>query len=153
MKRFREKSQREEGAALVEFAVVALLLFTLLFGVIEFGWLLSNVQDVRHGAREGARLAAVNADDSTEMARTTCRSMDFAIAGANQARVEFQDAPGDGTYGSEATVIVEVPVYTSLTGFLDPVILDTIRSEVSIRLEQDSDNWAPASVNCVDVLP
>ena len=128
---------------MVEFAMVALLLFTLLFGVIEFGWLLSNVQDVRHGAREAARLAAVDADTSAGMLATTCASMDFAIAGANTAEVTFSRLPGDGSYGSEATITVEVPVYQSLTGFLDPVILDTITSEVSIRLEQDA-TWADA---------
>ncbi len=48
------KSQR--GAAAVEFAIIAMLLFTLLFGIIEFGrmfYLFNTVQEVtRRAARE-----------------------------------------------------------------------------------------------------
>ena len=51
---------RERGANLVEFAILAPLLIMLLFGIIEFAWIFAQNLDVRHGAREGARLAAVN---------------------------------------------------------------------------------------------
>lgn len=58
MKRFHEitKSGRQYGAAAVEFAIVASLLFILLFGILEFGrmfYVLNSVQEVtRHAARE-----------------------------------------------------------------------------------------------------
>ena len=54
------RGKGDEGAALVEFALIAPILFLLIFGVIEFGWAFSQNMDVRHGARETARLAAVN---------------------------------------------------------------------------------------------
>lgn len=43
------------GATTVEFAVIALLLLTLIFGVIDFGLLLYNRQVITNAAREGAR--------------------------------------------------------------------------------------------------
>ena len=52
--------RRHRGAVLVEFALVAPLLFVLLFGIIEFGFAFVQWLDVRHGARETARLVAVN---------------------------------------------------------------------------------------------
>lgn len=47
------------GATTVEFAVIALLLFTLIFGVIDFGLLLYNRQVITNAAREGARRGIV----------------------------------------------------------------------------------------------
>jgi len=50
------RRQRQQGAAAVEFAIIALLLFTLLFGILEFGrlfYVYNTVQEVtRHAARE-----------------------------------------------------------------------------------------------------
>ncbi|ACT48302.1 TadE family protein [Methylotenera mobilis JLW8] len=50
------KRQRQQGAAAVEFAIIALLLFTILFGILEFGrlfYVYNTVQEVtRHAARE-----------------------------------------------------------------------------------------------------
>jgi Flp pilus assembly protein TadG len=49
----------QKGATIVEFAIVALLFFTLLFGIIEFGILLFNQQVVTNAGREGARYGIV----------------------------------------------------------------------------------------------
>ncbi|MDH3756048.1 MAG: pilus assembly protein, partial [Acidimicrobiia bacterium] len=51
---------RERGAAAVEFAIVLPLLVLVIFGTVEFGAAWSQKTDVNHGAREAARLAAVN---------------------------------------------------------------------------------------------
>ena len=50
----------DRGAALVETAVVAPILLLLIFGIVEFGLLFGVKLDVSQGAREAARLAAVN---------------------------------------------------------------------------------------------
>lgn len=51
--------RNKRGAALVEFAIVVLLLFTLLFGIIEFGLIIKDYLTVSQGAREGARCASL----------------------------------------------------------------------------------------------
>ena len=51
---------REDGAAAVEFAIVASLLLLLVFGIIDFGFGFHAWDASSNGAREGARLAAVN---------------------------------------------------------------------------------------------
>lgn len=45
----------QKGTAAVEFAIIAPLLFTILFGIIEFGLLLYDKQVITNASREGAR--------------------------------------------------------------------------------------------------
>jgi len=54
-----------KGAAMVEFAIVALLLVTLVFGIIEFGLLIKDYLTLSQAAREGARSAALRSGVST----------------------------------------------------------------------------------------
>jgi Flp pilus assembly pilin Flp len=54
-------SEDQRGAAVVEFALIASLLFVLLFGIVEFGFILSIKSSVTQAAAEGARAAAVTA--------------------------------------------------------------------------------------------
>ncbi|MBF4160458.1 TadE/TadG family type IV pilus assembly protein [Nocardioides acrostichi] len=49
----------QQGAAAVEFALVAPLLLTLVFGIIAFGFMLSFRQGLSQAAAEAARAAAV----------------------------------------------------------------------------------------------
>jgi hypothetical protein len=51
---------RQDGVALVEFAIVACLLFILLFGIFEFGRLFYVINTVQEVTRRAAREAVVN---------------------------------------------------------------------------------------------
>jgi hypothetical protein len=51
--------KRMRGVYVVEFAIIGLLLFTLLFGVLEMGRLYFTVNGLDEVVRRGARLAAV----------------------------------------------------------------------------------------------
>ncbi len=55
----------DDGAALVEFTLVGGLLMLLVFGIINFGLILSFKQDVTRAAAEGARAGAVAIPSST----------------------------------------------------------------------------------------
>lgn len=48
-----------KGSALVEFALVAVLFFTILLSIIEFGYLFWGNLSMQHAVREGARFAVV----------------------------------------------------------------------------------------------
>jgi TadE-like protein len=52
-------SKGQRGAAAIEFALVSSLLFLLLFGIVEFGYILSIKSSVTQAAAEGARAAVV----------------------------------------------------------------------------------------------
>jgi len=51
--------KEEEGTAVVEFAIIAPLLFVILFGIIEFGVLLYDKAMITNAVREGARAGIV----------------------------------------------------------------------------------------------
>lgn len=51
--------RRARAAAIVEFAVVLPLLLTILFGIIEYGWVFMVRQTLQSAAREGCRLAVL----------------------------------------------------------------------------------------------
>ena len=57
--RSRRGRRQDDGAAAVEFALVSILLFLLLFGIIEFGIGFFTQQGAAAAAREAARRAAV----------------------------------------------------------------------------------------------
>lgn len=51
--------KNQNGAAVVEFAVILPLLLLLVFGIIEFGVLIYNKAMITNASREGARLGIV----------------------------------------------------------------------------------------------
>ncbi len=53
------RDHRVRAAAVVEFAVVLPLLLTILFGIIEYGWVFMVRQTLQTAAREGARVAVL----------------------------------------------------------------------------------------------
>lgn len=140
----RERNRRDRGASLVEFAILAPFLLLVLFGTIEFAWIFSQNLDARHGAREGARLIAVNypvgpvnpapstrsSTQTDQIVTEICNRMDVS----DGALITLQSA---GDVGDPATAKVDAPVNT-LTGFVDWAIPSGMRlvSEVEIRLEQ-----------------
>lgn len=78
------------GTAMVEFALVMVLLFTLIFGIINLGLILSFKQDLTRAAAEGARAAAVAYPAATAVASTTTAT-EHAAQGFNKTCV-----PGGG---------------------------------------------------------
>jgi len=60
----RRGGKRARGAAVVEFAVVLPLLLTILFGIIEYGWVFMVRQTLQTAAREGCRLAVLQTTTS-----------------------------------------------------------------------------------------
>ena len=51
----RKFSRWQRGASIVEFAFIALMFFTLLFGIVEFGRLFFNINSVQEITRRAAR--------------------------------------------------------------------------------------------------
>lgn len=143
----KKKRQNERGAAMVEMAVVAPLLILLVFGIMEMGWLFAQQVEVRHGAREGARIAAVSAPDldgggfgSSDVVLRTCNAIDLSSA----STVTVMLAAGGSDIGDEATITV-TSSYASLTGVLDGIFAGlTIDTDVDFRLEQPR-LWSPAA--------
>lgn len=142
------RGRGEHGAALVEFAIVAVLVFTILFGIIEFGWAFSQNLDVRHGAREASRLIAVNyrpvstatpAEQADDIIDEVCTRMD----GGTGTTVTLTLTTA-GVAGDRAQVEVTRGLQT-LTGFFDGFLGGKqLTSEVETRIEVDA-TWGGGS--------
>ena len=97
----------EGGAAAVEFALVASLLFTLLFGIIEFGQAYSQYQVFQGAAREGARVAAVRGTVSQVQSRVIEAADPFTINGKPGVSVSVE---GGGSQCTNDTISKPVTV-------------------------------------------
>jgi len=69
----------EAGSALVEFAVVALLLLTLLFGIVDVGRALFAYDFVANAARRGTRFAMVRGQNCILPGSSSCSANQSAI--------------------------------------------------------------------------
>ena len=131
------KGRGEKGASLVEFALIAPFLILLLLGVIEFGYLFGEFNDVRHGAREGARAAAVNAGNNAFLHDLACDAMDLTT----NVTVRFTDGSSGDLGDTAAVQVVASPQSLSGLGLIEVFLPNTLQSTVEFRLEQDSDDW------------
>ena len=96
--RKKNRTASRRGIASVELAVVAPVLTTLMFGIVELGLMFHSFQQLRSVAREGARQAAVGATPAEIQDRM------LAVAGIldpNElsATLEHRGYWGDGTWG------------------------------------------------------
>ena len=91
----------ERGATLLEFALVAIVLFMLIFGIIDFSRALFAYHFVANAAREGTRYASVRGADCTAP-MTDCGATNIQ----NYLRTE---ATGIGMDPSQLTV--PAPLY------------------------------------------
>ena len=60
------RRQNESGTTVAEFAIVALIFFTLIFGIIEFGRLLYTHNALTDATRRGARFAVIHKESQVE---------------------------------------------------------------------------------------
>jgi Flp pilus assembly protein TadG len=87
--------RRQEGASAVEMALLAPLLFILVFGIIEFGLAFLQVQSLRTAVREGGRAAAVGAS-AADVRQKTVDASSGAIPSSLQGDITV-DYPGSST--------------------------------------------------------
>jgi hypothetical protein len=77
---------REQGAAAVEFAIVSVLLFTLLFGILQYGYAFFQIQSAQSVAREAARLASLGISQCTSGGDPRTESPPVSFVGSVLAR-------------------------------------------------------------------
>lgn len=115
----------DDGASALEFALVMPLLVILVFGIIQFGFLFNQWQQLEHAAREGARWASLRNPTGDVIAVTSAAAPDLGLG------------PGSVTVSADPTSIaprspitvtaqVQVPVFT-------PVISRFLGAQVNLR--------------------
>lgn len=107
------KTKREQGQALVEFAMVLPILVLLVVGMMQFGLLFHEYLLVNHAAREGARVATLGGSDAEIVA-----AVNTAAASASNTTI----VPSARVRGAQVTITVtkQVALITPLFNALFP---------------------------------
>jgi len=114
------------------------LLVLLILGIVDAGWAFFQNLEVRHGAREAARLAAVDYGTADEIIRATCERMSVPSGSIDFTVALSKTGPN---IGEKATVTVSKPDHTSLTGLLPFFNHISLSTTVEIRIEQPA-GWS-----------
>jgi Flp pilus assembly protein TadG len=80
----------ERGTAVVEFALVAPILFLLVFGILDFGRALNYYNDITQLAGQGARAAAVTRNPDGTAIAATSGTVDNADCGGKAYSIQCQ---------------------------------------------------------------
>lgn len=166
-RRVRRTGDGERGASIVEFALIAPLLFMVLFGIVDFGIILSEDIGIRQGVREGARQATVaewgsrtscslnghaaGSDASSEYKRLICLTKDRSDMPDSKVRVAVRYVTPEGAIanypagtdrppvGGGLLVCATAPM-ESTTGFFNAILGDrNLRTSVVMRIERAAD--------------
>lgn len=145
-RRAHAHERSERAAAALEFALVLPLLLTLVFGAIDFGYMINRTTIVNNAAREGAREAIFNPDPVAieSRIRAVVPTLDQADLTVNLScrRADTSPCPGIDfatEWEEGGAVIVEV-VYeydymTPVPGAMGMGASRNLKSTVEMRIE------------------
>lgn len=146
----------EAGAALVEFAVLAPLLIVLIFGVVEFGYLFAQYNEIRHAAREGGRYAAVSNPDrdgggvgDSDVIDAVCDALNLPGGSTFDISVTAETPGGTALTGAGVTagntgivtITATIPPLTNIP-IITPFLPSDLSNTAVFRIEQ-STLWSP----------
>lgn len=124
----------DRAASMIEFAIVAPLLFLLVFGIIDFGRVFFLYNNLTNAARDGARYGAVLPEGgaSVTSVRTTVRSrINDVKKDSGNVNVTYQTVSG------ARTVRVQIDSFPfSPMSFIAIKGLKKLRVTAEFRLEQ-----------------
>lgn len=141
--RARCVNPREQGVAIVEFALAAILFFTLMLSIIDWSYLFFTNLTMQHAVREGARYAVTGASgldpggggDRCAAARELIRRESAGLYERTSSTTVFKtiDAAGNITtlgsgscYGAGQLIIIQVDsAVRPLTPFVQPFFAST----------------------------
>lgn len=126
MKKHRKsaRDKREDGQAMVEFALILPVFLLILCGIIDFGWLFYNQLSLNNACREGARYAVVNTaeDGNTQSIINHIENSTTTVFANDGVDIEvIYSSPNDPTSGDitvnlEAQISFFTPVLSSVMG-------------------------------------
>lgn len=134
---------RQRGGAAVEFALIAVLLLSLIFAIIEFGILMFDKHVLTNASREGARAGVVMRIPRVSDAEirnvvnhyAQAHMVTFGPSSSLTTNISPAEAARTGAlFGTELVVSVTYPFeFLMLSNLgLDPIVL---RAETRMRME------------------
>lgn len=98
----RRGRSRDGGQSLAEFALVLPIFLLLFVAVVDFGSAVFTFNSLTNAAREGVRLAIVNQDSASIVARAESQ-VSVAEINAPNVSINFYDQAADGTPDTSST--------------------------------------------------
>jgi hypothetical protein len=152
----RARRRTDSGAAAVEFALVSVVFFLLLFGIIQYGLYFNDSLNTRQGVREAARQGIVrNFPDcgsaATDLDKLKCNTKEEigAITGETYVKVV---TPASGWEKAKPLKICAMVQSEGAIGLLPMPHGGWILSQTSMSIEQ-ADVPLPTGSASADTLP
>ena len=127
---------KQRGVAAVEFALIALVLFTLLVGIMECSRVLHYWNTATEATRLGARLAVV-CDQDAAAVKTKMQSM-LNILGSSNISVEYIDKDGNSCDPDTCRSVTVSITGLTISTFVPLVPLDIEMPPFSTTLPRES---------------
>ncbi len=116
------RPHRRTGIAAVELALALIVLFPLLFGLIEYGWMFLKSQEIAGAARDAARIAATESGTNALVQSRINQAMTNAgLAGSGYTVVITPGNVASAAPGTQVQVTVSVP-YSNISLTSSPLI-------------------------------
>lgn len=136
MKIIKTKNKKEEGQALVEFALILPVFLLLVVAIIDFGWIFYNTSKMTNVAREAARIIAVEETTNiTDLEATMISNLDKNLYVNQQITIDIKPNENSGSGYKVAKVNISGKL-KPLTGLLGEAF-QTIGANAYMRLEYD----------------
>lgn len=124
--KIRRIGRKQDGQALVEFAIVTPVLLLLVLGIVQFGILFNNYITLTDAVRAGARQAAVSrtlanpTQVTTDRVRRSAAGLDGSKLAVTVAPYDPNGPPGntDWAQGGDVTVSATYPFSINLMVFV-----------------------------------
>ena len=141
------RSEKSRGAALVEAAVALPLILVIVFGAIDFGFIMTDSSSVNQGTRDAARsgiVADVGSDTSCTITGASPTGDTEKLVCLAKDRIGLDDSDiriklivgGSGDVGDPLVVCAQFPG-SSRTGFFSFMLNDKVlKSRTNMRIEQ-----------------
>jgi Flp pilus assembly protein TadG len=109
MKAHKLSSRKQQGASLVEFAVLAPVFVVLLFGLVEFGMSIYSKEVIGNASREGARFGVVYTTPRKTTTEIRTKVQDYLTKSGFTGTATINVTGAGGASGSSLTVAVTYP--------------------------------------------
>jgi hypothetical protein len=132
----RSCRRNRQGAAVVEFALVAPIFFLLVFGMIEYGRMVMVQQILTNASREGARRAVL--DGATTSGVTSAVQSYLQGSSISGATVSVSTNPPIAPdYANSMTVTVGIP-FSQVSWLPSPMFLRNYQMSSSTTMRQET---------------
>lgn len=121
----------QQGTTTVEFAIIAVVLFMILFGVIEFGRTLFTFAVLSEGTRRAARIATVCPVDSPAITAAAAFASPPGFSTANVA-VTYLNQAGTAVANPAGNVATIRYVRVNITNYSFPLAIPIVAPTITV---------------------